>query len=292
MVINEKQEIKTEAAVLAIGHSARDTYAMLCEKVDMEQKPFAVGLRIEHPQQLIDKVQYGEFAGHSRLGPAGYHLTYRDKLTGRSVYTFCMCPGGYVVAGASEPDTVVTNGMSESGRDSGIANSAVVVTVDGKDFPSNHILAGVELQRQLEGKAFQLGGNNYHAPTQRVEDFLANRIGEVAASVSTSYRPGVKPANFHECLPEEIAETLARAIQDFNRKIPGFAGGDIPLTGVETRTSAPVRILRNADTQSVSLEGLYPAGEGAGYAGGIISAAVDGVRVAENIIQKYAPPKE
>ncbi len=290
VTVNGEQEVKTSAVVLAIGHSARDTYAMLCEKVDMEQKPFALGVRIEHPQQLIDRGQYGDYAGHPRLGPADYYLTYRDRESGRSAYTFCMCPGGYVVAGASEPDTVVTNGMSESRRDSGIANSAVVVTVDEKDFSGDHVLAGVELQQQLERSAFILGGGNYFAPTQRVEDFFADRTGDLAITVRPTYKPGVTPANFNECLPKELTETLARALKAFDKKIPGFAGDDIPLTGVETRTSAPVRILRDRDTQAVNVMGLYPAGEGAGYAGGIVSAAVDGVRVAENIIQRFAPP--
>lgn len=291
VVVNGEKELAADVVVLAIGHSARDTYAMLSEKIDMAHKPFAIGVRIEHPQQLIDRVQYGTYAGHPRLGPADYHLTYRDRATGRSAYTFCMCPGGYVVAGASEPETVVTNGMSESGRDSGIANSAVVVTVDERDFPSDHILAGVEFQRKWERAAFELGGGNYSAPCQRVEDFLADRVGSISDIVTPTYRPGVTPANLNQCLPREVAAVLGRALQAFDRKIPGFAGKDIPLTGVETRTSAPVRLLRDKDTQALNIQGLYPAGEGAGYAGGIVSAAVDGIRVAENIIRKYSPDK-
>jgi len=292
IVVNDEVEIPADTVVLAIGHSARDTYSMLSEKISMEHKPFAIGVRIEHPQQLIDKVQYGAYAHHPRLGPADYHLTYRDKETGRSAYTFCMCPGGYVVAGASEPNTVVTNGMSEAARDSGIANSALVVTVDTRDFSSDHILAGLEFQRYWEQQAFQLGGANYHAPCQSVEDFLTGRVGHLSQTVKSTYNPGVTSADLNKCLPGEIAAVIKRALLDFDRKIPGFAAKEAPLTGVETRTSSPVRLLRDKETQAVNITGLYPAGEGAGYAGGIMSAAVDGVRVAENIINKYSLPKQ
>lgn len=290
--VNERWEIPAPVVVLAIGHSARDTYFKLAERhVILEQKPFAVGLRIEHPQSLIDRIQYGRWAGHRRLGPADYHLTYRDHERRRGAYSFCMCPGGQVVAAASEEKMVVTNGMSYYARDSKVANSALVVTVGTADFPHDGPLAGVDFQRYWERKAYQLGGGGYYAPAQMVEDFLSDRQGSLS-TIEPSYRPGVTAANLRECLPKEVGETLAEALKHFNRKIKGFTGRKAVLTGVETRTSAPVRIVRDKDYQALGIQGLYPAGEGAGYAGGIISAAVDGLRVAEKIITTYALPRE
>lgn len=286
VVVNHSQEIPAEVVVLAIGHSARDTYRILHRhQVSLTPKAFAIGARIEHPQALIDRAQYGQFAGHPRLGAADYHLTFQDEESGRGAYTFCMCPGGQVVAAASEPGQVVTNGMSNRGRASGTANAALVVQVFPPDFPEDSPLGGIAFQEKWEQAAYQLGGENYRAPAQRVEDFLRGRpSGEV---VGASYRPGVTPADLHRTLPDYVAKTMEKAIIDMDKKLKGFAHPEAVLTGVETRTSAPVRINREEDRQAVGIEGLYPAGEGAGYAGGIMSAAVDGLKVAEAIIQRY-----
>lgn len=294
IIINDQVEIPAQVAVLAIGHSARDTFAMLVKKdLLLEPKPFAIGVRIEHHQSFIDQAQYGSYAGHPRLGPADYKLTYQSPENRRGAYSFCMCPGGYVVAGSSEEKTVVTNGMSEYKRDSGIANSALVVTVGVDDFGRDDPLAGVYFQRTWERKAFMLGGENYYAPAQKVGDFLADRPStSLDSSVGGTYRPGVTPANLWDCLPKEVGEVLAEALEDFDRKIKGFASPQALLTGVETRTSSPVRIKRGEDYQALGVKGLYPAGEGAGYAGGIVSAAVDGLRVAEAIITTYGLPQE
>ncbi|KKM11733.1 hypothetical protein SY88_07215 [Clostridiales bacterium PH28_bin88] len=293
VMVNDQTEILAGVVVLAIGHSARDTYAALAgQQVAMEPKPFAVGLRVEHPQALIDKAQYGRLAGHPRLGAADYHLTYHSEEYGRNAYTFCMCPGGYVVAAASEKGGVVTNGMSEFARDSGIANSAVVVSVGPGDFPDEGPLAGVEFQRRWERRAYQLGGGDYQAPAQRVGDFLAGRVsGDLPVTPVPTYRPGAVPADLRDCLPKEVGEVLSEALAAFDRKLKGFAGDNAVLTGVETRTSAPLRLVRDERCCSVNTRGLYPAGEGAGYAGGIVSAAVDGMRVAEAIIETYALPE-
>ncbi|MEW6663070.1 MAG: NAD(P)/FAD-dependent oxidoreductase [Bacillota bacterium] len=294
VIVNGGEEVPAGTVLMAIGHSARDTYRWLAEQgVAMEQKPFAVGLRIEHPQSLIDQAQYGEFAGHPRLGAADYHLTYHSDKFSRNAYTFCMCPGGQVVAAASEPGGVVTNGMSKHARASGIANSAVVVNVGEEDMGDAHPLAGIEFQRRLEKAAFLAGGGGFKAPAQPVTDFLADRQpGRLPEAGYPTYLPGTSPANLREILPEPVGEVLVEALQVFDRKVRGFGGTKAILTGVETRTSAPVRILRDEDCCSVNTPGLYPAGEGAGYAGGIVSAAVDGFRVAEALIRRYALPEQ
>jgi uncharacterized FAD-dependent dehydrogenase len=280
VVLDEREERPCDFLVLAPGHSARDTYEMLMRRsVLMQQKPFAVGLRVEHPQGLIDRIQYG-IADRHQLPAAEYALAYANPRTHRSVYSFCMCPGGVIVAGSSEPGMVVTNGMSNYLRNSPYANSALVVPVGGNDFPGQSPLAGVEFQRFWERKAFRAGGGNYCAPAQNLVAFLGKGG---ARSVSTTYRPGVREANLDEVLPDYVVETIKDGIHYFNRKMRGFTTEEATLTGIETRTSAPVRIVRGEDLQSVNLKGLYPAGEGAGYAGGIMSAALDGIRVADRI---------
>jgi uncharacterized FAD-dependent dehydrogenase len=289
LTVNGQRHIPAQAVVLAVGHSARDTYRMLAERgLAMEAKPFAVGVRIEHPQQLIDQAQYGPQAGHPRLGAADYALVFQDRASGRAAYSFCMCPGGLVVAAASEEGGVVTNGMSLYDRASGQANSALVVTV-GPDDWGDGALAGVDFQRRWEAAAFAAGGGNYAAPVQAVGDFLAGRADGDKFLTRPSYRPGVRLANLGSCLPAAVAATLARALADFGRKIKGFDHPQAVMTGVETRTSAPVRLLRTTARMSVNLAGLYPAGEGAGYAGGIMSAALDGLAAAEAIISEYKP---
>ena len=279
--------LPVENLVLAVGHSARDTYRMLHGSgIALEEKAFAVGLRIEHPQEWLDQAQYGSFAGHPKLGSADYMMTHHSAC-GRGVYTFCMCPGGEVVASTSEEEGVVTNGMSYYSRSSGIANSAVVVTVNPSDW--NHTpLGGMDFQRSLEKKAFELGGKNYYAPFQLVGDFLG-ASSKSKPLVAPTYRPGVAEADLRTALPEEIVKSLQEGIRGFGRKIVGFDHEGATLTGVETRTSSPVRINRDETGQSISCQGLYPCGEGAGYAGGIISAAIDGIKQAENIIKEYKP---
>lgn len=287
ITINDDRFLPCEALFLAIGHSARDTYQMLHEaKVAMEAKAFAIGVRIEHPQDLIDQAQYGSSAGHPKLGAADYALVYQDRAAGRAAYSFCMCPGGLVVAAASEAGGVVTNGMSLFKRDSGIANSALAVTVNPADFGPD-ILDGIEFQRRYERLAFAIGGHNYQAPGQTVGDFLSGKSGSSKYLVAPSYRPGVTPADLSGCLPDFVVATLAKALPDFGRKIKGFDHPGAVLTGVETRTSAPVRIIRGQDYISVNTAGLYPVGEGAGYAGGIMSAALDGMNAAISFIQQY-----
>jgi uncharacterized FAD-dependent dehydrogenase len=280
IVLNDRQELHCDHLVLAPGHSARDTYEMLLRRrVAMENKPFAVGLRVEHPQELINRIQYGT-PGHPRLPAADYALAYNNPRTKRSVYSFCMCPGGVVVAGSSEQGAVVTNGMSNYLRNAPFANSALVVPVGEHDFPGPGPLAGVEFQRHWERRAFLAGGGDYHAPAQNLMSFLGR--GRTGHAVS-SYRPGVREADLNETLPEYVTETIREGISYFDRKMRGFITADATLTGVETRTSAPVRIVRGDDMQSVNLKGLYPVGEGAGYAGGIVSAALDGIRAADMI---------
>lgn len=286
--VNENEIIPAETVILAIGHSARDTYEMLLEhEIRIEQKAFSVGVRVEHPQQLINRSQYG-VEEHPKLGPADYQLTYQDLPTGRGAYAFCMCPGGKVVAAASEEERLVTNGMSEYKRDTGIANSALVVTVGQNDFGSDHPLAGIEFQRHWEHQAFIAGGRNYHAPAQSVRDFLTNQISD-SFSLKPSYIPGVQAVDLHRVLPQPVSEVLERALVAFDHKIKGFAGEKATLTGVETRTSAPIRITRDENGEALGVKGLFPAGEGAGYAGGIVSAAVDGLRSAERLMAQYAP---
>ncbi len=283
VVVNDRDERPCDLLVLAPGHSARDTYAMLLRRqVQMVQKPFAVGLRVEHPQQLISQIQYGANP-HPQLPPADYALTYNNPASHRSAYSFCMCPGGVVVAAASEEGGVVTNGMSNRLRNSPYANSALVVGVNGDDFGDRHPLAGIEFQRQLERKAYLAGGSDYRAPAQNLLAFLSGKEGGMANS---SYRPGVREAELASILPAYVVDTLREGIRSFERRMRGFITAEATLIGTETRTSAPVRILRGDDLQSVSLIGLYPAGEGAGHAGGIMSAALDGVRVADAIALK------
>lgn len=290
VIVNSIERIEANVILAALGHSARDTYQMLFEKgVGIVQKPFSIGVRIEHPQEMIDKSQYGKNAGHPVLGAADYILTFRSETTGRSAYSFCMCPGGTVVAAASEEGMIVTNGMSEFARDKQNANSALVVSVAPEDFGSEHPLAGVEYQRQWERKAYELGGGNYHAPVQLVGDFLNGTASEKLGDVHPSYTPGVKLTDLHECLPEYVTTTLKEALKDFDKRIKGFARADALMTGVETRTSAPIRIVRKENMESENIENFYPIGEGAGYAGGIISAAVDGIKAAERIIGRYKP---
>lgn len=267
---------------LAIGHSARDTFQMLYDcGVYIEAKPFSVGFRIEHEQSMIDKARFGPNAGNEILGAADYKLVHHCK-NGRSVYSFCMCPGGTVVAATSEEERVVTNGMSQYSRNERNANSAVVVGIDPSDYPG-HPLAGIEFQRELESKAYLMGGSNYDAPAQTVGDFLAGKDSSTLGQVKPSFKPGIKLTNLEDALPDFCIDAIREAIPAFNRKINGFAFKDALLTGVETRTSAPINIKRDENFQSVNTKGLFPAGEGAGYAGGIMSAAIDGVKIAEAV---------
>lgn len=279
---NDTYHLPCHHAVLAVGHSARDTFEMLYScGVTMEPKPFAVGVRIEHNQAAIDAVQYKEFAGHPSLGAATYKLSCHLP-NGRSAFSFCVCPGGEVVAAASETDRTVTNGMSEYARDKENINGALLVNVTPQDFPIDHPLAGIAFQRALEETAFAAGSSPYHAPCQRVEDFLLRRPSTGPGSVKPSYRPGVTWCDLHRCLPPFVAETLELALPVLEQKLPGYAHGDALLTAVESRSSSPVRIPRDETCQS-NIRGLYPCGEGAGYAGGILSAAADGMRCAEQI---------
>jgi uncharacterized protein len=269
---------------LAIGHSARDTFQMLFERgVYVEPKAFSVGFRIEHPQHLIDESRFGTYSGHEILGAADYKLVHHAS-NGRSVYSFCMCPGGTVVAATSEPGRVVTNGMSQYSRNERNANAGLVVGITPADFPSAHPLAGLDLQRSLESAAYALGGSNYCAPAQRVGDFLEKRASTGAGSVLPSYQPGVKFTDLSSALPDFAITAMREAIPAFERQIRGFAMPDAILTGVETRTSSPIRIKRGPDFQSLSVRGLFPAGEGASYAGGIMSAAIDGIEVAHALV--------
>ncbi len=277
-------ELRSDHVILAIGHSARDTFAMLQQRgVYIEAKPFSIGFRIEHPQGLIDRARYGPSAGHPLLGAADYKLVHHAK-NGRSVYSFCMCPGGTVVAAASEPGRVVTNGMSQYSRDERNANSAIVVAVTPEvDYPGD-ALAGVALQRQWEERAFDLGGRDYRAPAQKVGDFVDGRASSELGAIMPSYTPGVQLGDLSTALPDYAIAAIREALPAFDRQIRGFYQRDALLTGVETRTSSPIRIRRNDDDlQSINTRGLYPAGEGAGYAGGILSAAVDGIKVAEAV---------
>lgn len=290
VIINENEELTCSVLILAIGHSARDTYEVLHSKgITMTQKPFSIGVRIEHPQEFINKAQYGDYYKHPFLGAADYKLVYHSN-TGRSAYTFCMCPGGYVVAAASEEGYLVTNGMSESQRDGINANSALLVGVKPGDYGSDHPLAGVEFQRKWERLAYQMGGGNYKAPVQLAGDFLRDRPSNKWGGVQPTYKPGVIPGDLRECLPEYVVNTLKEAIIYFDTKIKGFANPESLLTGVETRSSSPVRINRDENFES-NIGGIYPIGEGAGYAGGIMSSAVDGIKLAEKIMAQYAPFK-
>ncbi len=282
VVINNSERFSCEKIFLAVGHSARDTCEMLAKKnIAMEIKPFAVGVRIEHPQEFINRVQFGEDFQNPKLPVADYTLTFRDEISGRGAYSFCMCPGGFVVAATSEKGRVVTNGMSNFLRNSGVANSALLVTVTANDFKNfgSDVLSGVRFQRHFESLAFELAGKNYAAPVQSVGDFLAGKFGSTNFSTNPTYPRNFKPVDLHKCLPAAVCKTLENALKFWDGKIKNFAAPDIPLTGIETRTSSPCRILRDRENfQSVSTPGLYPVGEGAGYSGGIMSSAVDGMK--------------
>ena len=274
--------LAAEHVILAVGHSARDTFEVLHKRgVFMEAKPFSLGFRIEHPQGLINRSRFGKFAGNKLLGAADYKVVHHCS-NGRSVYSFCMCPGGTVVAAASEPGRVVTNGMSQYKRAERNANAGIVVGITPQDYPGGP-LAGIEFQRKWEERAFELGGRNYNAPGQLVGDFIARRASTSLGSVEPSYKPGVTPTDLSTALPDYVIDAIREALPELDKKIAGFAMHDAVLTGVETRTSSPLRIERKADYQSVNVDGLYPAGEGAGYAGGIYSAAIDGIEVAEAV---------
>ena len=277
--------IDCDQAILTIGHSARDTFETLHQLgIPMEAKPFAMGVRIEHLQETVNKAQYGK--NDPVLPPADYKLV--KHLDDRTVYSFCMCPGGYVVAAASEEGRVVTNGMSYADRDGENANAALLVTVNPGDFPYEGTLGGMYWQREIEEAAYKTGGENYFAPAQRVGDFLAGKPSAGAGAVQPTYRPGVTWCDLHECLPKQITDALEKALPLLDGNLKGFNNPDAVLTAPETRSSSPVRILRNEERQSVGLAGLYPAGEGAGYAGGIMSAAVDGIISAEALIAQLA----
>ena len=275
-------QIECDALILAVGHSARDTFELLHERgVFVEAKPFSIGFRIEHPQTLIDRARFGSFAGNERLGAADYKLVHHCK-NGRSVYSFCMCPGGTVVAATSEVGRVVTNGMSQYSRNERNANAGIVVGITPEDFPGGP-LAGIDFQRHWESVAFKLGGSNYHAPGQLVGDFVAGRPSRDFGSVKPSYQPGVTLTDLAKAVPDYAAAAIREALPALDAKLPGFFMADAVLTGVETRTSSPIRIRRNDAFVSINTQGLYPAGEGAGYAGGIYSAAIDGIEAAEAV---------
>lgn len=316
------QELRSSHVIIALGHSARDTFCQLhAQGVAMQAKPFSIGFRIEHPQGVIDRARWGRHAGHPLLGAAEYRLVHHvgdhadsGPARGRSVYSFCMCPGGTVVAATSEPQRVVTNGMSQYSRAERNANAGLVVGITPHDYPREpaafeamlghthgaealppgqpHPLAAIVLQRQLESRAFLLGGGNYNAPAQRVGDFLAQRPSTALGSVQPSYKPGVTLTDLNQALPPWASAALRAALPAFGRKIAGFDMPDAVLTGVETRTSSPLRMPRGEDFQSTSTPGLYPAGEGAGYAGGILSAAVDGLKTAEAVAQAIASARQ
>lgn len=283
----EQEVIPCSQVILAVGHSARDTFCALYQLgIPMQAKAFAVGARIEHPAALIDRAQYGSFAGRPALGAADYKL-FCHLPSGRGVYTFCMCPGGVVTGAASEPGGVVTNGMSRFSRDGENSNSALLVGVGPEDYGEEGPLAGMFFQRRIEQAAFRLAGSNYSAPAQRVEDFLSRKPSRTFGGVLPTYQPGVVPASLDDCLPGFVTDAMREALPEFGRRLSGFDGGDAVLTAPETRSSSPVRILRGEDLQSPACKGLFPCGEGAGYAGGIVSAAVDGLRCAEQVIREW-----
>ncbi len=285
--VNSSERIDTEVVLSGVGHSARDTYEMLYErKVPMEAKPFAIGVRVEHPQNLIDESQYGVPPETLGLGAAEYSLVYHDKETGRTAYSFCMCPGGQVVASASEALGVVTNGMSLYARDSGVANSALVVSVGPDDF-GTHPLDGVAFQRKWEHRAYVLGGSNYTGPAQTVGRFLGNSNGPSVREALHTYEPSIVDVDLHECLPTFVSDVLERALPYWGRRIKGFDNPNICMTGIESRTSAPLRIQRDDSRMSPTVKGFYPMGEGAGYAGGIMSAALDGAESAILCMANY-----
>ena len=280
LVLADGEVIEADHVILALGHSARDSFAMLHGRgVTMQAKPFSIGVRIEHPQGMIDQVRFGPNVGNPLLGAADYKLVHHAE-NGRTVYSFCMCPGGTVVAATSEAGRVVTNGMSQYSRAERNANAGIVVGISPKDYPGD-VLAGLAYQRRWESAAFIAGGGDYRAPAQLVGDFLAGRPSTGLGGVLPSYKPGVTPTDLAHCLPDFAVEAMREALLAFDKQVPGFARPDALMTGVETRTSSPIRIPRGFDFQSVNTAGLFPAGEGAGYAGGILSAGVDGIRVAE-----------
>jgi uncharacterized FAD-dependent dehydrogenase len=287
--LKDRQILEAVIVIAAMGHSARDLFSHFHELgVPMQAKPFSIGLRIEHRQAWINAIQYGpDHAKLPMLGAADYRLSWHHP-DGRGAYSFCMCPGGQVVASASEGGGVVTNGMSAYGRRGKNANSALLVSVTPADFGSDHPLAGIDFQRKWEERAFKLAGSNYHAPAQRVEDFLKGQMSRECGEVRPTYRPGVVMTDLQECLPPYVTSVLQEALRAWNRSMRGFALADALLTGVETRSSSPVRLLRDAQHQS-AVRGLYPAGEGSGYAGGIMSAAVDGMKTAEEVMKIYQP---
>lgn len=284
----DREWILCKALIMAVGHSARDIFSILDEKqILMEQKSFAVGIRIEHPQHLINQAQYGEYASHPRLHAASYRLSYTTKQN-RGVYSFCMCPGGTVVNSASHENGLVVNGMSEFARDQENANSALLVQVNPEDT-GNQLMSGIHFQQELEQRAFQLGGCNYFAPIQLLKDFMKQKPSAVIGSVQPSILPGYTLCDLHSILPSFISDALLEALPQFDRQLHGFMHDDAILTGVETRSSSPLRIVRHPDSlTSLSLSNLYPCAEGAGYAGGIVSAAIDGIRCAEKVIAYYA----
>lgn len=283
VVCSSGKRIETDSVILAIGHSARDTFEKLYTKgVIMERKNFSVGVRIEHKQSMINKSQYGEKT-KLKLPPAEYKLAYHGDE--RSCYTFCMCPGGVVMASSSEENTIVTNGMSKFARNGENANSAVLVNITPEDFKGASPLEGMYFQKKLEEKAFALGGGNYYAPIQRFEDFKNNRKSTFIGEIKPSYKPGFTLANLNEIMPDFVSKTLIEGIEHFDKSIKGFANPDSILTGIETRSSSPVQITRD-ENKEANIKGLYPCGEGAGYAGGIMSAAVDGIKCAISVIEK------
>ena len=277
------ETLEADHVVFAIGHSSRDTFQTLYERgVHIEAKPFSIGFRIEHPQSWIDRAMFGPCAGHPDLGAAAYTLSHHCS-NGRTVYSFCMCPGGTVVAATSEPGRVVTNGMSQYSRNERNANSGFVVGISPEDYGSDHPLAGIELQRELETRAYAAGGGDYFAPGQLVGDFLAGHASTTLGEVVPSYKPGVRPTDLAPLMPDYVIAAMREALPVFGRKIARYDDAQAVLTGVETRSSSPIRMTRGADFQSLNVRGLFPAGEGAGYAGGILSAAVDGIKVAEAV---------
>jgi len=291
----QSHEMRADQVVMALGHSSRDTFAMLYARgVHIEAKPFSIGFRVEHPQGIIDRARWGRHAGHPSLGAAEYKLVHHAS-NGRSVYSFCMCPGGTVVAATSEPGRVVTNGMSQYSRNERNANAGIVVGIDPRDYPgfeAGDALAGIALQRRLESHAFVLGGGDYRAPGQLVGDFIAGRPSTALGSITPSYKPGVTLGDLSSALPDYAIAAMREAFPVFGKKIKGFDTHDAVLTGVETRTSSPIKISRGEDLQSVNVRGLYPAGEGASYAGGILSAGVDGIKVAEAVARSVLQDAE
>ena len=294
VVLANGETLPCDRLVMALGHSARDTFEMLHARgVYMEAKPFSIGVRIEHPQSVIDRARFGPQAGHPILGAADYKISHHAR-NGRGVYSFCMCPGGTVVATASEPGRLVTNGMSQYSRRERNANSGLVVGITPDDYPgeAGDPLAGIAFQRHYEELAYKAGGETWSAPAQRVGDFLEGRASTSLGDVIPSYRPGVTPTDLSLCLPDFAVAAMREALPVFARQIPGYAMADAVMTGVETRTSSPLRLTRGADFQSLNVQGLYPAGEGAGYAGGILSAAVDGIKVAEAVALSLNPARK